>query len=99
MYNDYKDLWLSFNGILDNSSKDFQYSLDSNKNPKPRMVMGWNHCHRCSRSFSRFWFYSKEQFDKEVSENIKCPWCDGETKVFHETDEEIMPQSEFGVDI
>ena len=59
-------------------------------------VMGWNHCYNCRKSFGRFWFWIKREFDQEMEENYKCPWCGCKTEIYHEKSKLsviIMPNS------
>ena len=63
---------------------------------KLQPVMGWNHCHNCRKSFGRFWFWLKREFDEEIKANYECQWCGGKTEVHHEKSKLsviVMPNS------
>ena len=64
-----------------------------------KTIMGWNHCHPCSKSFGRFWFHSKEDFMQELAMEHPCPWCKEKSVIYHELDEDVMPKSQYAVDI
>ncbi len=97
---DTKDIWVNLGGILDNAHNQLKpiFSLPNGAIHKHRKIMGWTHCKRCGYSVDRFYFSSKEEFDDYCRDNPLCPWCKNTVEFAHEQDDEIMPDSKFGVD-
>jgi len=53
----------------------------------PGKILGWDHCHNCNRSQSRFEFYYQEQFDEAAKVKASCVFCGEDLATYHESED------------